>query len=715
MVIMFTCIVLLKIPVSATVTGTYGDFTYIIENNTVTITGYTDHGSTVVEVPETIDGYPVTKIGEGAFCKGATTKYYPIERITLPSTIEIIDDDAFYNCQALENINLDECNNITRIGCNAFSACHSLRSIYISDRIQTLDSCCFYDMQGLEEFTGGNSNIYTKDGVLYEGTKLRFYPNNKSGKRFVIPYGITEISSVAFYSNHTLTKLVIPSSVKNIGMSALASWTNAADIVFSHIDSLPSLNGAAFGSGLSNYNLIVKNRTLVTDMNTFLSNNGITGITVSVATDSNLIAGEELYLITNDIVASEKKTSSDLQLLKGSTASISVVSYPENNTDSITWGSSNSTVAKVNSQTGIITAVGYGTCIITACDEHEHRVEVQVTVYEPATAIDLSLSVNSNIITATTNNTTGLVYTVATVSPSNQTGTVKYISEDTGVVKWVTLKNGIQSLQVVGTGTTSIYAIVENEDGSIITSDKYIVIITTPTENENQGGSDNSSNESSTNNTETDNKVNGGNSKESNSTQKDTTSTNKVSTVVPSKVRGLKVSSYKATKVTLSWSKAKNATKYQLQQKVNGAWKTIKTLSNTSYTISKLVQGKTYSFRVRAYNEKSKKYSTSWTTINASTTPKTVSTYKKKSVIKNSITVKWSKVSGISGYQIQYSTSSKFTSKKTVKLSSKATLKKITNLKKNKTYYVRIRTYKVVGGKTYYGSYKTIKIKTSKR
>ena len=63
-------------------------------------------------------------------------------------------------------------------------------------------------------------------------------------------------------------------------------------------------------------------------------------------------------------------------------------------------------------------------------------------------------------------------------------------------------------------------------------------------------------------------------------------------------------------------------------------------------------------------------------------------------------TVKWKKKSGITGYQIQYSTNSKFKKgNKSIKIkNAKTRSKKITKLKSNKKYYVRIRTYK---GKKY--------------
>ena len=72
---------------------------------------------------------------------------------------------------------------------------------------------------------------------------------------------------------------------------------------------------------------------------------------------------------------------------------------------------------------------------------------------------------------------------------------------------------------------------------------------------------------------------------------------------------------------------------------------------------------------------------------------------------KKSITVKWKKVKSIKGYQIEYSTSKKFTkktSKKVLVSKQKKTSTAIKNLKAKKTYYVRIRTYKNVkfNGKT---------------
>ncbi len=74
---------------------------------------------------------------------------------------------------------------------------------------------------------------------------------------------------------------------------------------------------------------------------------------------------------------------------------------------------------------------------------------------------------------------------------------------------------------------------------------------------------------------------------------------------------------------------------------------------------------------------------------------------------KGQLTVKVCKISSVDGYQIQYATNKKFTeSNKTVTVKGKKnTTKTLKNLKSNQTYYVRVRTYKVVNGKKMYSNW----------
>lgn len=79
-------------------------------------------------------------------------------------------------------------------------------------------------------------------------------------------------------------------------------------------------------------------------------------------------------------------------------------------------------------------------------------------------------------------------------------------------------------------------------------------------------------------------------------------------------------------------------------------------------------------------------------------------------------TVKWKKKSSITGYQIQYSTNSKFKKgNKSIKIKNAKTVsKKITKLKVAKKYYVRVRTYKLAKKNNLYSSWSKKKCVTTK-
>ncbi len=103
------------------------------------------------------------------------------------------------------------------------------------------------------------------------------------------------------------------------------------------------------------------------------------------------------------------------------------------------------------------------------------------------------------------------------------------------------------------------------------------------------------------------------------------------------------------------------------------------------------------------------------TTKNTETVKPKKTSIKKLSKGKKKFTVTWAKVSGVKGYQIQYSSDKKFKKNNksvtvTKQKTTKATVKK---LKSKKKYYVRVRTYKTVNGKKIYSSWSKVKsIKT---
>lgn len=112
----------------------------------------------------------------------------------------------------------------------------------------------------------------------------------------------------------------------------------------------------------------------------------------------------------------------------------------------------------------------------------------------------------------------------------------------------------------------------------------------------------------------------------------------------------------------------------------------------------------------------------STTKASSTSTTKAASKSKSKKPKKTSISkikaqkkgfkVTWKKVSNAKGYQVKYSTSKKFTKK----TSKTATVKKATttsktvkDLKKKKTYYVKVRSYKTVNEKKVYSDWSKVK------
>lgn len=177
--------------------------------------------------------------------------------------------------------------------------------------------------------------------------------------------------------------------------------------------------------------------------------------------------------------------------------------------------------------------------------------------------------------------------------------------------------------------------------------------------------------------------------------------------VVPAATGSLTATNLKGG-VKLAWKAVSGATGYKVS--CNGTVvATVKGGTNVTYTYAKAkTNGAKYAFRVVAY-----------AATGTSTLSKTVTTYwlagsavtSAKSAAARSMTVGWAKDAKAGGYTVQYSTSKTFASgNKTVAISKAGTTsKKITGLAKGKTYYVRVRSRKVVGDVTYHSAWSAAK------
>ena len=92
-------------------------FHYREENGGAVITGY-DGNASILTIPSTLNGLPVTAIGEHAFERANLTA------VILPEGIVSIGWFAFYECQELSGVTLP--NSVSSIGYAVFDGCPTL-------------------------------------------------------------------------------------------------------------------------------------------------------------------------------------------------------------------------------------------------------------------------------------------------------------------------------------------------------------------------------------------------------------------------------------------------------------------------------------------------------------------------------------------------------------------------------------------------------------
>ena len=92
-------------------------FRYKLEGENAVITGY-EGNATLLTIPDTLDGHPVTSIAERAF-EGAS-----VSAIVIPQGVQSIGWFAFYNCRELVNVTLPP--SVSSIGYAVFDGCGAL-------------------------------------------------------------------------------------------------------------------------------------------------------------------------------------------------------------------------------------------------------------------------------------------------------------------------------------------------------------------------------------------------------------------------------------------------------------------------------------------------------------------------------------------------------------------------------------------------------------
>lgn len=212
-----------------------GDYEYVLENGTATITEYTGHGGNIT-IPSTLNGYSVTRIGDHAFFMGFGSAYdiagYHVTNVTIPDSVTFIGNGAFGQCAYLESIVIPD--SVTHIGGYAFQHCERLSSVVIGDGVTSIEAGAFRGCTYLKEIYIGASvrqidatafadcEYIESIEYAYGITQIDDYGSVYDLKHLVLPDSVVSIGDYAFFG-HSLDSLTIPDSVENIGKYAFDS------------------------------------------------------------------------------------------------------------------------------------------------------------------------------------------------------------------------------------------------------------------------------------------------------------------------------------------------------------------------------------------------------------------------------------------------------------------------------------------------------------
>ena len=164
--------------------------------------------STTVVIPDTIEGLPVTQIGEPdtwqSFFPHAmytNTQNIPYT-VTVPKSVKVVEKKAFQNLKGKINIDIS---NLTRIGSDAFYNSDLSGTIKISKDMKSIGSDAFTKTK--------ITSVVFEEGVttINENSLFAQCPNLKS---VTLPKSLNKITGNAFFQCSELTDVNIPEGTK---------------------------------------------------------------------------------------------------------------------------------------------------------------------------------------------------------------------------------------------------------------------------------------------------------------------------------------------------------------------------------------------------------------------------------------------------------------------------------------------------------------------
>ncbi len=219
--------------VSANTTGVTKDgFAYEISDGKVTITGYASDNPKV-NIPSSIEGYPVTAIGRKVFSSNISAPR-KITEVTIPDTVTSIGVSAFSGT-SIESLVIPD--SVTSIGASAFYWCQLLEEITLPDSIEFIGETAFH-------YSGYYNNQKNwKNDMLYINSALISAKDSISGDCRVKD-GTTIIADKAFYGCKSLKSVTIPEGIKSIGDYTFYECTSLESVTIP--ESVTDINAYAF-------------------------------------------------------------------------------------------------------------------------------------------------------------------------------------------------------------------------------------------------------------------------------------------------------------------------------------------------------------------------------------------------------------------------------------------------------------------------------------
>lgn len=201
---------------------TQGNLIYRVnaDGESVTVSGTSENPTQLTIGSSISDGngksYTVTKIGMGAFNNVRNT----LTEVTLPPTLDEIEDSAFFKCSSLTEITIPE--GVTKIGTNAFYGCSQLTSITIPSTIKNMDAA-FPSNPKLSQVTLTNGIYRISSSAFKDCTGLT---------EVEIPASVDQICPFAFNGCTNLKRVLLEKNIKTINVNAFKDCTNLSDVKY---------------------------------------------------------------------------------------------------------------------------------------------------------------------------------------------------------------------------------------------------------------------------------------------------------------------------------------------------------------------------------------------------------------------------------------------------------------------------------------------------